>query len=125
MLAGGGWEAESSAEPRAAGPVYRRVYRPNAGKHGPVERWNIGREPRDGQDALDFSVPVKPTSPVRMGVDYELGEFIVLRSDVLPVLPMPNGQTFHGYVTPWKKLTQEMKNALLRTGMADRRGRIL
>jgi len=49
----------------------------------------------------------------------------VLRSDVLPVLPMPNGQTFHGYVTPWKKLTQEMKNALIRTGMADRRGRIL
>ena len=107
------------------GPVWRREYRANAGKHGPFERWNVGREPRDGQEALDLSVPTKATSAVRVSVDYELGEFIVLRISLPSLLPNPNGQTFHGYVTPWKKLMQEMKNALIRAGMTDRRGRIL
>ena len=107
------------------GPVWRREYWANAGKHGPFERWNVGREPRDGQDALDFSVPTKPTSAVRVGIDYELREFIVLRFEALTLAPMLNGDTFHGYVCPWSKLMQEMMNALIRNGMADRRGRIL
>ena len=107
------------------GPVWRRVYRPNAGKHGPFARGNVGREPRDGQEALDLSVPTKPTSAVRVSIDYELGEFIVLRISLPSLLPRPNGQTFHGYVTSWKQLMQEMKNALIRAGMTDRRGRIL
>lgn len=68
---------------------------------------------------------MKPTSSVRISIDYELAEFIVLRIELLPLSPWPNGHTFHGYVTPWNKLTQEMKNALIRAGMADRRGRIL
>jgi len=107
------------------GPVWRRVYRANAGKHGRFERGNVGREPRDGQDALDFSVPTKPTSAVRVGIDYELREFIVLRFEGSAFVPMLNGDTFHGYVCPWGKLAQEMKNAFIRNGMADRRGRIL
>lgn len=107
------------------GPVWRRKYRSNAGKHGRLERGNVGREPRDGQEALDLSVPSKPTSAVRVSIDYELEEFIVLRFELSSLLPKPNGETFHGYVCPWPRLFQEMKNALIRAGMADRRGRIL
>jgi hypothetical protein len=107
------------------GPVWRRIYKANAGKHGPVERGNVGREPRDGQEALDMSIPVKPTSAVRIGVDYDEGEFVVLRFSWGAVVPKPNGQTFHGYVTNWAKLSQEMKNALIRARMATRTGKIL
>jgi hypothetical protein len=107
------------------GPVWRRVYRANAGKHGRFERWNVGREPRDGQDALDFSVPTKPTSAVRVGIDYELREFIVYGTKGTAFAPMLNGDTFHGYVCPWSRVAQERKNAFIRNGTADRRGRIL
>ena len=70
-------------------------------------------------------MPTKPTSAVRVGIDYELREFIVLRFEALTLAPMLNGDTFHGYGCPWGKLAQEMKNAFIRHGMADRRGRIL
>jgi hypothetical protein len=109
-------EGEDDDERCGLGPVWRRKYWANAGKHGRFERGRVGREPRDGQDALDFSVPAKPTSAVRVGIDYELREFIVLRFEALTLAPMLNGDTFHG---------QEMKNAFIRHGMADRRGRIL
>jgi hypothetical protein len=107
------------------GPVWRRIYKPNAGKHGPVERGIVGREPRDGQEALDFSIAVKPTSAVRIGIDYEEHVFVVLRYSWGAMIPHPNAETFHGYVTPWNLLTHEMKNVLIRAGMATRTGKIL
>ena len=109
----------------SVGPIWRRTYKPNAGKHGPVERGGIGREPRDGQEALDTSVPVKPTSAVRISIDYDERVFIVLRHTFSAPFPRPNDETFHGYVTPWNKLTDEMKNVLIRARMANRKGKIL
>jgi hypothetical protein len=124
---GGGGDDEEPVPPRSLGPVWRRLgpvwrreYRANAGKHGRFDRGNVGREPRNGQEALDLSVPTKPTSAVRISIDYDLSEFIVLRFELSSLAPMPNGETFHGYVCPWPKLAQEMKNALIRHGMADR-----
>lgn len=32
---------------------------------------------------------------------------------------------FHGHVRPWNELTPQKQNTLRRSGMADRRGRIL
>lgn len=111
--------------PRSLGPVRRRIYHPNP-KHGPYDRGIISRLPANGQDALDWSVPVKTTSRVRVGIDYDDGVFVVLRRHLLgPFHERPWDEVFHGYVVGWSGLEQEQRNALMEAGMADRRGRIL
>ena len=40
-------------------------------------------------------------------------------------LELPELEIFHGYVVPWKHLPQECRNALMRAGMANLRGKIL
>ena len=108
------------------GPVRRRTYRGNTSKHGVEAKGRVSREPRDGQEALDVSVAVKPSSPVRVSIDYEEAVFVVLRYHLPGSYPgQPNDEIYHGYAVPWKELPQKMKNALIRAGMADRRGRIL
>ncbi len=107
------------------GPVRRRTYSDNP-KHGPFGRGSVSRKPRDGQDALDWSVPVQASSEVRMGIDYEEGVMVVLRyHDGGEFRERPWDERFHGYVVPWSGLTQRMKNALIKAGLSDRRGRIL
>jgi hypothetical protein len=118
-------DGDADSTHHSIGPVWRRSYKPNAGKHGVMERGDVGREPRDGQEALDTSIPVKPTSAVRISIDYDEWVFIVLRHSFSAPVPRPNDETFHGYVTPWSKLTDEMKNVLIRARMANRRGKIL
>jgi hypothetical protein len=116
---------EEPACASALGPVWRRTYEPNP-KHGPEERGRIARQPRDGQEALDFSVAVKASFPVRVGLDQEKGTFVVLRwHGAGEFRGRPNSEKFHGYAVPWKTLSQELRNALIRAGIADRRGRIL
>jgi hypothetical protein len=107
------------------GPVRRRTYDPSP-KHGLFDRGSISRKPKNGQDALDWSVPVKASSRVRMGIDYEEQAFVMLRRHTHgELLDRPWAELFHGFVVPWSKLKQEMKNALINAGMADRWGRIL
>jgi len=119
-----GGEEEPARAP-ALGPVWRRTYEPNP-KHGPEEHGAIAREPSNGQEALDYSVRVKPTSFARIGIDWEEHAFVVLRWHGAAEHPgQPNSERYHGYALPWHKLEQEMKNALIKAGMADRRGRIL
>lgn len=120
-------DEDDGEEPgRSIGPVRRRLYIANAGKHGGEETDWASREPRDGQEALDFSVRVKPISPARVAVDYEERCFVVLRRhDLEPFPGQPDQEIFHGYVVTWQRLPQEMRNALHRAGMADRKGRIL
>jgi hypothetical protein len=109
----------------AVGPVRRRKYEPSP-KHGPESQGFVSREPRNGQAALDVSVPVKPTAPVRVGIDYDEGEIVVFRRhDEGEFRGRPNDEVYHGYVVPWPELTQQMRNALMRAGMANRKGRIL
>ncbi len=119
-------DPEAELPKRTLGPIRRRTYEPNVRKHGVEQRGRIAREPRDGQEALDFSIGVKPTSSVRVGIDYEEKSFVVLRRH-LPgeIQGRPNDELFHGYVVDWGGLTQPMKNALILSGMTDRRGRIL
>src|SRR5215207_6115221 len=92
---------------RSIGPVRRRVYDPNP-KHGWAERGRIARRPRNGQDALDYSIPVWTSTEVRMGIDYQEGVFVVLRyHDGGPFRDRPWDDCFHGYVVPWHGLTQK------------------
>lgn len=77
------------------GPVRRRVYRGNTVKHGLRARGRISREPRDGQEALDMSVAIKPFSPVRVSIDYEESVFVVLRYHMAGPYPeQPNDTVF-------------------------------
>jgi hypothetical protein len=61
------------------------------------------KEPENGQEALDNSVPIKPTTDRRVGYDAE--------NDEIVVLDKTSEGTFHGHVRHWKGLTEEMKNA--------------
>jgi hypothetical protein len=75
------------------------------------------KAPKNGQDALDASVQIKDTSPRRVGVDYEPEEFVIFDEHT------PGN--YHGHVRKWDELEQAHQNALVRAGLADRRGNIL
>ena len=119
-----GGEGDEPVPPSGLGPVRRHEYAPNL-KHGRTARGPASRLPVNGQDALDYSLRVKQTSPARVGVDYDDHVYVVLRfhgfgefHDAL------NFEIFHGYVVDWRELEQDQKNVLMRWGMADLKGRI-
>jgi hypothetical protein len=107
----------------AVGPVRRRVYEPNP-KHGREPRGQVSAEPRNGQDALDVSVPLTPTGLGRVGIDYEERAIVVFRRHTFGLENEPRHEIFHGYVVEWHDLRQDIKNALLRAGMVNLRGKI-
>ena len=74
------------------------------------------KAPKNGQDALDLSVQVKDTSPRRVGVNYEAGEFVVFDEH--------GPGKFHGHVRTWDELENVQQNALIKAGLTDRRGKI-
>jgi hypothetical protein len=121
----GGGDDDEPIPLRTLGPVRCRKYEANAGKHGPVARGAISREPKNGQDALDNSLPIKPTAPVRVGIDYEEGEYVILRRHMRVFQDLPELEIFHGYVVEWAELPQECRNALMRAGMANLKGKIV
>ncbi|MCG8423818.1 MAG: hypothetical protein MJE77_38470, partial [Proteobacteria bacterium] len=109
-------EASGSGPPGSLGAMRRLQYEVNP-KHGSVARGNASAAPKNGQAALDYSIPIGGNSTRRVGIDYATGEFVVF-PEHLP-------GRFHGYVVPWDKLTQRMQSALRKAGMADKKGRIL
>jgi len=86
-------------------------------KHGPVARGNISAGPQHGQDVLDFSLQVKPTSPRRIGIDYDTGAF--------NVFDQTSPGVFHGHVRTFEQLTPEMQRTLIDAGMVTRKGKII
>jgi hypothetical protein len=98
------------------GAMRRLVYEASP-KHGSVAKGNVSPAPVNGQQALDNSIQVKVTSWRRVGIDYEERQFVVFD-------PTRDG-IFHGHIRSWTQLDQQQRNALIRDGMADRRGRIL
>ncbi|WP_327234756.1 polymorphic toxin-type HINT domain-containing protein [Streptomyces sp. NBC_01317] len=102
------------------------------GKHGASARGSSrgtnSAEPQNGQAALDNSVPVKGTSPRRVGVDVENGEIVVLDRTVQRPCKCGGGGTndiYHGHVRGWGDLHIDMQNSLRRAGLVDRRGRVI
>uniref|UniRef100_N2ADW8 Hint domain-containing protein n=1 Tax=Eubacterium plexicaudatum ASF492 TaxID=1235802 RepID=N2ADW8_9FIRM len=88
--------------------------------HGKQDNPLKSKRPKNGQAALDKSLPLKDKR--RIAVDQ--GEFVVLT-------PTSEG-VYHGHVRPWKDskggrkgLDQEMKNVLLKAGLVNRKGKIL
>ncbi|MGF6110468.1 S-type pyocin domain-containing protein [Pseudomonas frederiksbergensis] len=87
-----------------------------ASYHGKTDTPVKSKGPANGQEALDNSVQVKPTSPRRVGVDPETKEFVVF--------DRTGGDVYHGHVRPWDKLHQDMKNALIKAKQVDNKGNI-
>ena len=87
-------------------------------KHGTAVRNTskgvASRGPTDGQHALDNSIQVKGTSPRRVGVDKANGEIVVFDKT--------SDGIFHGHVRSFKDLTSQKQNALINSGLADKKG---
>jgi hypothetical protein len=95
----------------------RRMEYEAAPYHGKVDNAVKSRAPVNGQDALDASVLVKDTSPRRIGIDYETGEFVVFDKT--------KDNIYHGHVRAWKDLHPDMQKALIKSKIADSKGKIL
>ncbi|MFN8510689.1 MAG: hypothetical protein U0Z75_09095 [Deinococcaceae bacterium] len=75
--------------------------------------------PTNAQETLKGSILIKPTTSRRVGVDKRTGEFAVFDET-------HNGSgIYHGHIRKWEDLTQEMKNALLNSGVVNKKGKIL
>ncbi|MDA8521012.1 Ig-like domain repeat protein [Acidovorax sp. NCPPB 4044] len=88
-----------------------------AGYHGTVDNAVKSRGPVNGQNALDFSVQVKDTSPRRIGIDYQTGDFVVFDRTLNDI--------YHGHVRQWSDLHPDMQKVLRKMNMVDSRGNIL
>ena len=96
-------------------------YEPNP-KHPPAGSVAAGErtvtpEPMNPQESLDISVPFSSNSPSGVAVDPKSGEFIVFE-------PSAPGR-YHGYAVTWDQLSQQQKNALIRTGQVNVKGKIV
>ncbi|CZT28705.1 DUF637 domain-containing protein [Pseudomonas cerasi] len=107
---------ESSTAGMNAGAARRLDYE-GAPYHGKVDNAVKSRAPVNGQDALDTSIQVKITSPRRVGIDYDSGEFVVFDKTL--------DTTYNGHVRSWGDLHADMQRALQQAGMVDRKGKIL
>lgn len=87
-----------------------------ASYHGKTDTPVKSKGPSNGQEALENSVQVKPTSPRRIGIDSGANEFVVF--------DRTGGDLYHGHVRPWDKLHQDMKNALMKARKVDNKGKI-
>lgn len=85
--------------------------------HGKTDTPVKSKGPENGQEALDNSVQVKPTSERRIGIDPKTNEFVVFDHT--------EGDDYHGHVRAWNKLHQDMKNVLIKAKKADTKGNIL
>lgn len=88
-----------------------------ASYHGKKDTPVKSKGPTNGQEALENSVQVKPTSPRRIGVDPDTNELVVF--------DRTGGDIYHGHVRAWDKLHQDMKNALIKAKKVDNKGNIL
>lgn len=143
IAANSAWDAmrpEFEPGPLGGGPgaasVYdeafaeNRVYRIDAAKpkHGRSSR-NVGGvevspEPKNGQRALDNSVPLNERR--RVGVDVDNQEIVVLdRTGNLVKDKKVVGGQYHGHVRKWDELSKDMKDALKGEGVTvDNKGKI-
>ncbi len=89
----------------------------NASYHGKKSNPIKSKAPINGQKALDNSLPIMGNTTRRVGISH--GEFVVLDETRTGM------KIFHGHVRKWKDLTVEMQNALRKTGLVNRKGKIL
>jgi RHS repeat-associated protein len=112
----GAAKANAANSEASVGAMKRMEYEA-ASYHGKVDNAIKSKAPVNGQEALDLSVQVKETSPRRVGVDYATNEYVVF--------DRTQGNTYHGHVRSWADLHSDMQRALIKSGMADKKGKII
>jgi hypothetical protein len=112
----GGSTAEKATTPEEKSPELRWEPSP---KHGPTQRGRAAPEPADPEGSLQRSVPLGPNTTRRVSADPANTEFSVFDET------HPGTGIYHGHARSWDQLNQQQKNALIRGGLADRKGRIL
>ncbi|WP_156769442.1 hypothetical protein [Nocardia sp. 852002-20019_SCH5090214] len=103
-------EIDSSGKPGAL--TYEK-----SPKHGKDQRGTAAPEPTHGQETLENSVLIKPTTSRRVGYDANTGEFDVFDET------HPESGIYHGHQRSWDQLTPDMQNALVNAGIVDRKGK--
>ena len=73
--------------------------------------------PRDGVKALRNSYGVSENAPRRIAADAVSGQFVIL--------DRTGKGLWHGHVRIWDNLTQGMRNALIRNGITNQRGKVI
>ncbi|OJG90995.1 hypothetical protein RV15_GL000991 [Enterococcus silesiacus] len=73
------------------------------------------KKPKNGQDALDNSLPLKDTTKRRISLSDD--EFVVIDSS--------GDGTFHGHVRTWDELSPKMKAILQKAGLVNKKGKII
>ncbi len=84
---------------------------------GKDQRGTAAPEPTHGQETLENSVLIKPTTSRRVGYDADTGEFDVFDET------HPESGIYHGHQRSWDQLTPDMQNALVNAGIVDRKGK--
>lgn len=106
----------AGSNPGSLGAMRRSSYESNP-KHGATSTGRASAAPTNGQAALDYSISGGGNSSRRVGIDYATKEFVVF--------PQHLPGKYHGYVVPWRDLTNKMQAGLRKAGMADKKGRVL
>ncbi|MBM9487787.1 S-type pyocin domain-containing protein [Pseudomonas sp. ICBG1301] len=76
------------------------------------------KRPENGLDSLNNSIEVNPpNSRRRIAIDPHTKEFVVIDRTA--------EGAYHAHVRPWGELRQDMKNALIKSGKTNRKGKIL
>jgi RHS repeat-associated protein len=107
----------NTVRPEVSVGAMQRMEYEGAPYHGKTDNAIKSKAPVNGQSALDLSVQVKETSPRRVGVDYDTNEFVVF--------DRTQGNKYHGHVRSWSDLHPDMQKALIKSGMADKKGNII
>jgi RHS repeat-associated protein len=108
--------AKKATTPEEKSPELRWEPSP---KHGPTQRGRAAPEPADPEGSLQRSVPLGPNTTRRVSADPANKEFSIFDET------HPGTGIYHGHARSWDQLNQQQKNALIRGGLADRKGRIL
>jgi hypothetical protein len=108
-------QENSPSDERPNGTYEESPKHSSAPRSGP--KGEISAGPANGQEALDRSVQIKETSPRRIGVDPHNNQIVIL--------DQTQAGQFHGHVREWESLSDQMRNALIRSGLTDARGTIL
>ena len=105
--------------------IIKRIFE-NAPYHGRFDNPLKSKAPIDGQAALNASIAIRETTPRRIGI--AASEFVVLDQTRIITPLKPGGvqvEIFHGHVRNWNELTPDMKSALRKAGLVDKKGRII
>ena len=96
----------------------------NAPYHHKVGNGIKSAAPLNGQAALDNSYTFSDTSRNRIGIS--CNQFVVLDwTQGFVYHDARQTETFHGHVREWKELTEDMRRALTRNGVATKGGKII